>query len=209
MRRVLARAMMTLAARSLGNHRADWALAMQADFGSAAEDGKPLTFATGCLAAAWREMPTHAEGRFALANHVMAVGIIVPMAALLITGMLLGFPYLSPNNVGVHGLLAGGGGADPRFTEAHLAAVPSLVVLVLMLGVGHLLIAWAMLERDWARVTFMGKLNAAIAAALVVITAVLFLEDSRALLQAAALAVELMAVAALARWHDRLVRDNA
>lgn len=204
MKAVVARIVMTLATRCFGDRRREWALAMEAEFGAATDDGKPLAFAMGCLAAAWREMPTHAEGRFTLANHAVAIGLIVPMAALLITGVLLGFPYLSPDHVGVHGLLAGSGGPEPSFNEGNRAAVPSLAALVVLLGVGHLLIAWTMLERDWARVIVMGELNAAVAATLVTFTAVLFLDDTRALLQAAALAVELTAVSVLARWHGRL-----
>lgn len=201
---VAARAVMALASRCFGDRRREWALAMEVELEAAAEDGRALDFAIGCLAAAWREMPTHAEGRFALANHAVAVGLILPMAALLITGVLLGFPYLSPDHVGVHGLLAGSGDREPLFNEAHLAAVPSLAVLVFLLGVGHLLIAWAMLDRDWTRVVLLGQLSAAVTATLVAVTAVLFLEDARALLQAAALAVELTAISALARWHHRL-----
>lgn len=181
---VAARLVMTLATRCFGDRRREWALAMAAEFEAAAEDGKPLSFAIGCLAAAWREMPTHAEGRFALASHALAVGLFVPMAALLITGVLLGFPYLSPDQVGVHGLLAASGGPEPSFNEGNRAAVPSLAALVFLLGVGHLLIAWAMLDRDWARVMVMGKLNAAVAATLVGFMAVLFLDDTRALVQA-------------------------
>ena len=205
MKTVAARAVMALASHCFGDHRRDWARAMEVEFEAAAGDGKPLAFAIGCLTAAWREMPTHAEGRFALANHALAVGLIVPMAALLITGVLLGFPYLSPDDVGVHGLLARGGAEEPSFNEGNRAAVPSLAALVFLLGVGHLLIAWAMLDRDWTRVTIMGKLSAALAATLVGFMAVLFLDDTRALLQAAALAVELTAVSTLARWHHRLL----
>lgn len=199
-----ARALMTLARCCFGEHRRDWAQAMEVEFNTAAEDGNSLRFAIGCLIAAWREMPTHAEGRFVLADHALAVGLIVPMAALLITGVLLGFPFLSPDHVGVHGLLVGSGGPEPSLNEGNRAAVPSLATLVFLLGVGHLLMAWVMLDRDWARVIVMAKLNAATAATLVGFMAVLFLDDTRALVQAAALAVELTAIWGLARWHHHL-----
>lgn len=201
---VPARAVMTLASCCFGDHRQDWALAMEVEFEAAAKDGKSLGFAIGCLIAAWREMPNHAEGRFALANHALAVGVIVPMAALLITGVLLGFPYLSPDHIGVHGLLAGSGGPEPSINDGNRAAVPSLAALVLLLGIGHLLIAWVMLDRDWARVNVIARVNAAVAATLVGFVAVLFLDDTRALVQAAVLAVELAAISVLARWHRRL-----
>ena len=194
MTRFVATAVMALAVRCLGDHRREWAFAMEAEFEAAAEDGRPLAFAIGCLAAAWRGMPTHAEGRFVLASHALAIGLLVPMAALLLMGVLFGFPHLP----------AIGGGPEPIFTDAHWSAVPSLAGLVLLLGVGRLLLAWALLDRDWARVAVIGRLNAAVAATLVTFAGVLFLDDTRALLQAAALAVELIIVATMACWHDRL-----
>lgn len=199
-----ARAVMALAVHGLGSRRRDWALAMQVEFEAAVEDGKPFSFAVGCLVAAGREMPAHEEGRFALANHALAIGLLVPMAALLLTGVLLGFPYLSPGHVGVYSFLAGNGRQEPAFNDAYWAVSPSLAFLVVLLGVGHLLIAWVMLNRDWARVVVMGNLTAAVAATLFTFMGVLFLGDLRALLQAVALAVELTAVLALARWHDQL-----
>lgn len=201
---VVARAVMTLASCCFGDHRRDWALAMEAEFEAAAEDGKPLGFAIGCLITALREMPTHAEGRFALANHALALGLIVPMASMLITGVMIGFPYLSPNHFGVYGLVAGSHVQEPLFHDGNRAAVPSLAALVFLLGVGHFLIAWVLLDRDWTRVFMMAKLNAAMAVTLVSLMGVLFLDDTRALVQAAALAVELTAVSMLARWHHRL-----
>jgi len=202
----VARATMAVAIRCLGDHHRHWALAMAAEYEVAADDGRPLRFAAGCLAVALHEMPAHEEGRFTLASYAFTLGLLIPMAALLITGVLLGFPYLSPGHAGVYGLLMGSGGREVPFTDAYWAAVPSLALLVLLLGVGHLLIAWVLLERDWARVIVIGKFNAAVAVTLVAFTGVLFLGDVRALLQAAALAVELTAVSGLAWWHDRLSR---
>ena len=55
---------------------------MQGEFDAAIADGRPLTFAVGCLIAAWREMPTQAQGRFVLANYALALGLLVPTAGL-------------------------------------------------------------------------------------------------------------------------------
>ena len=195
--------LMVLATRCLGDRRREWALAMEAEFEAAVEDGRPLAFAVGCLAASLREMPARAEGRYALASHAVAVCLIVPMAALLLLGVCVGFPYLSPGQAGLYGLLSGGG-PELAPNDAHWSAVPSLAGLVLLLGVGHLPLAWFLLDRDWGRVAVMGRLNAAVAATLVCFMAVLFLDDLRALVQAAALAAELAIVAGLARWHERL-----
>lgn len=199
----VARAVMAMTVRCLGHRRREWALAMEVEFEVAASEGRPLGFALGCLAAAWREMPAHEEGRLTIAGHVLAVGLIVPAAGLLISGVLTGFPFLPPGPASVHGLLTDGG-REISFNDAYWSAMPALAVSVLLLGIGHLLLAWAMLERDWARVIVVGKLNAALATTLVIFTSVLFLDGTRALLQAAVLAVELTAVSALARWHDQL-----
>ena len=199
----IARAMIAVAVRCLGNRRREWALAMQVEFEVATSEGRPLGFALGCLTAAWREMPAYEEGRLTVAGHVLAIGLIVPVAGLLISGVLTGFPFLPPGPASVHGLLTGGGREIP-FTDAYWSAMPALAASVFLLGMGHLLLAWAMLDRDWARVVVVGKLTAALATTLVIFTSVLFLDGTRALLQAAVLAVELIAVSALARWHDQL-----
>src|SRR5439155_14596231 len=78
----VSRALVALAARSLGPSRRVWAEAMEVELYTAIEDGRPLVFATGCLLAAWRELPAHPEGRLTLARHALAIGLIVPVAGL-------------------------------------------------------------------------------------------------------------------------------
>ena len=73
-----------------------------------------------------------------------------------------------------------------------------------MLAGSGLRIAWLVLERDWARVAAVGTLTAAATVALVIFTTVVFDQYASALIQAATLAVQLSAIAALARWHARL-----
>ncbi len=84
------------------------------------------------------------------------------------------------------------------------AAIPSLALLLLLLGLGHLRIAWAMLERDWAGVTRLAALTLAAAATLIIFMNVLFLNGTQALLQAAVLVIEVATVWRVARWHARL-----
>ena len=202
----LARAVMALAACCLGSHRREWALAMQVEFEAALQDGTPLDFALGCLFGAWRDMPGHEEGRFVLASYALAVLLVIPMASLLILGALLGFPYLYPWHAGLDGLLVADGALEFLITDGNRGAVPALALIVLVLGLGHLRIAWLMLERDWERVAAIARVSAAATATLVTFTAVLFLDDARALMQAAVLAAELAVIAALARWHAQLSR---
>ena len=201
---VVARALMALTERCLGDHRRAWALAMRAEFEVAAEEQKPLTFAMGCLLAALREMPTQEEGRFVLANYALVLCLMIPMAALQIGCAALGFPYLFVGQGGLRGAIAAGSTQEMLLGSTYQAAVPSFSLLLLLLGIGHLRIAWAMLERDWSRVISMGALTLAATATLVIFMTALFLDATQPMLQAAVLAIELAAVSVVTRWHAQL-----
>lgn len=204
MKEAAARAMMALAASCLGESRREWSAAMQAEFESAVTDEDRLSFAMGCLAAAWRGMPACREGRFVLTNYALAIGLMIPMAAVQIGCALLGFPYLFPGKDGLAGAVLEGGEQEALLRGLYQAAVPPLAMLLLLLGVGHLLIAWAMLDRAWNRVARLGALLLAAATTLLIFMTVFFLDSSQALLQTAALAIELAAIAMIARWHGQL-----
>jgi len=184
----VARALMALAVHMLGEHQRDWALA----------------FAIGCLITACRELPRHEGGRFAVASHIFALGIIVPVAALTVTSLLTGFPSSYLGHIGVHDLLEVRGGAGPLLNEGNSFAIPALALLVSVLAMLHLRIAWLALERDWTRLAAVGALSAAVTAALLICSAVIFADFVAPLAQVAVLAVELTAAAALARWHAQL-----
>jgi hypothetical protein len=203
MRTAVARAMMTLAARSLGESRQDWALAMRAEFGAATEHRRPLAFAAGCLMAAWRQMPAQAQGRFVLANYALALGMLIPMAGVQFA-CAAGSSYLFAGQAGLYAVLTPGGAQNPYLADAHRSAIPASLALWLILGIGHLRLAWAVLERDWPRVKSAAALTMAASATLVLFTALLFLDDVSVLLQAILLAVELSLIYAAARWHGRL-----
>ncbi|KRC79031.1 hypothetical protein [Sphingomonas sp. Root241] len=200
----VSRAVMALAVCCLGESRREWALAMQVEFETAVAEGKPLLFAMGCLAAAWREMLTREEGRFALTNYALVLGLMIPMAALQIGCALLGLPYLYPGGNGLSGALLEGGAHEPVLRSVYQAAIPSLALLQLLIGLGHLRLAWVMLERDWAGVTRLATLTLAAAATLVLFMGVLFLNGTQALLQGAVLVIELATVWKVARWHAHL-----
>jgi hypothetical protein len=187
------RAIMALAVHMLGGGRREWGLAMQAEFEAAREDGEALRFAAGCLVAACGELPRHEEGRFALASHALALAVIVPVAALMVASVLIGFPgsYF-------------GGGQEAPLNDGNRSAVFPLVMLVLGLAVLKLRIAWLALDRDWARLMGVGALSAAGTATLVIFSAVAFADPGAALAQAGAVTVELTALSALARWHGGL-----
>lgn len=197
-----ARALLTLAACCLGESRREWALAMQREFHSAVEDGRPLGFAIGCLIAAWREMPSQAQGRFTLANHALALGLLLPMAVLQLK-CVAGLPYLSLGEPGLYAMLAAGSPQEVVLGHAYHSAIPALLTLWLLLGAGHLRLAWLLLERDWAGAAKTAALTVAASATLLIFTVVLFLDDTAAGAQAMLLAIELGAIYALAQWHAR------
>jgi uncharacterized membrane protein len=181
---------------------------MQTEFEAAREDGKPLSFALGCLMAAWRELPAHDEGRFMIASHVFAFVLLIPTAALLASSIVTDFPHSYLGQVEALGLPGVVGEQQPLLNEANRSAVPSLAILLAGLAAAHLRIAWLVLERDWPRVAALGILLAAATVTLIIFTAVVFAHYAFPLTLAAALAIELTGISALARWHARSVSGS-
>ena len=198
------RALMAVAAACMGESRRDWAAAMQAEFEAAAEDGAALSFAAGCLLSAARGMVTREEGHFILTNYALVLCLMIPMAAVQIGCALLGMPYLYPASGKLPVTLMSSAGYEALMHPVYLNGVPSFMLLMLVLGGGHLRLAWAMLDRDWARVMRVATAMFAAAATLVLVMSVFFLDSSRALVQAAILAIELATIAVVARWHAQL-----
>lgn len=204
----IARAMMIMAVRSLGYSRREWALAMQAEFDVAAEEGDALSFAFGCLLGAWREVLAHEEGRFALASYLLAIGGILPLGGLLITSVASGYSYLAPVEVGAGNFWGSGRPVFP-VTYANQSGLLLLAMLTFALGLGHVYMAWAILDRDWTRVAVAGRIGAAVMVTIVTFTGVLLLYDTCALPQVVAISLELSSIWLLARWHDYLPDDDS
>lgn len=202
----LARAVMTVTVACLGDRRRDWAQAMRAELEFATVEGKPLVFATGCLIGALSEMPRHAEGRFALTSHAVALGLL-PIAALMIVGTTAGFPFLSSGHAGITGWLAGTGATEQLMTPWNRGFAPALMLLIWGLIAGHALMPWFVLERDWARVGMLASANTAATITLLLLVGVLFLDLAFTLLPIVALAIELGAVWLLHRWQSDLFLD--
>jgi hypothetical protein len=202
----ISRAVMALAICCLGESRRPWALAMQAEFDEALADGKPFAFAIGCLLAGWREMPGHAEGRFVLSTYTLALGVLLPMAVAQ-TALALGFSSVLFGGERFDPVLLVGLGHNPLPADIQLGAAPSLLALWLLLGIGHVWLAWVLVEQDWARMIRAGALIGATMATLFIVMGVLLLDLTFVGLQAAALALELAALVAVARRHERLFPD--
>lgn len=204
MTRTLARAIMALATCCLDDGRRDWAAAMRFEFEEAETDGHPLSFALGCLMAAARELLTRQEGRFTLTSYALALGVMLPMAALQFGCALFGLPYLFPGSGGLPTALLEGRAHEGLIRGVYQAAVPSLALLLFLLGLAHVRIAWAMLERDWGGVRRLGMQALAATVTLILFMAALFLNGRQALLQGGVLTIELATVALVARWHADL-----
>lgn len=204
MKATLARCTMAIAVRCLGsNHRQHWGSAMAAEFEIAVDAEEALSFAIGCLSTALGDMPKHEEGRFALASHILALGVMLPIAALLVSSVPRGFAFLAPSTESA-AVLLGSGYPSFGINEANQVGLPLMALLTLALGFGHLALAWAILERDWKRVTAIGSMGAAVVVTLLVFSSILFFGDGCAIPQAAIIALELVAVWALVGWHAGL-----
>jgi len=200
MKASLARALMTLALASMEERRRPWGLAMQAELEVAIEVGGALRFALGCLVATVVRLPVHAEGRFTLTAHILALGLMVPLAALQIGCAVLDFPFFVPD-AGVIDLIAQ---QNPLTVSAYRMVVPSVIGLLLVLGIGHLRMAWLILERDWPRVVKTASLTLAATLTVLPVMVLLSLDLTQLLLQTSILIVELFMLSAMARWHGEL-----
>lgn len=194
---------MALTAVCLGRSRREWSLAMAAELQAIGSAHHRLSFAVGCLLAAWRQLPFHKEGRFLLASYLLAIGLLLPTASL----QFMSVAALIDPVFGTADLIAvaGPSGAQKLFlAHAYPSALSVLLALRLLLGVGHLRLAWFLLERDWSRIADIAALTVAASATLLIFTGVLFLDDIGVALQAGVLSVELAAIYAYARWHSRI-----
>ena len=196
----LSRALMTLAVRAFGEHRRGWAAAMQVEFEVASKDGQALPFAFGCLLSACRELPEHEEGRFTIACHLLVLVAVVPASALLTSSILAGFPEAY---FGIGAVLPATE-PNPFINEGNRFALPALALLVLLIAALKLWIGWLALDRDWVRLRAAAALTAAATVTLVLLSGLVFFDAVAGLAQVALLAVELTAMAGLARWHSRL-----
>lgn len=190
MTRSLSRAILAIATACMNEDRQAWSRAMNAEYHAAAAEGQELSFAIGCLVAAWRELLTSAQGRFLLTNYAVALGIMVPMAAIEIGCAIFGLPYLYPDQRGLPGALLVGGSQEALLRHTYLSAIPALALLQLVAGAGHLRLAWSLLDRDWAGALRWSTLTLAGMFTLVIFMGVFFLDSRQALMQGCVVVIE-------------------
>ncbi len=206
MRTSLSHAIMAVATACMGEDRRPWAQAMNAEYHAAAAEGQALSFAAGCLVAAWREMLGSAKGRFVLTSYAVALGIMVPMAAIEIGCAIFGLPYLYPDQRGLSGALLVGGSHAALLRPTYLSAIPALALIQFVAGTGHLRLAWSLLECDWAGALCCALWTLAGMATLIVFMGVFFLDSRQALIQSGVVGIELAILLAIMRRHAELHR---
>lgn len=204
MKVAVSRALLALASRALGSDRRTWAMAMEAEFEAAVEDRRPFLFALGCLFAAWREIGKHSEGRLIVATYALALGVLIPMAAMQFR-QAVGF--LSSADGPPFGNPSASDGPNLYLIWSQNSAIPVLLITWLLLGMAHLFLAWMLVEGDWPRIVKCGTLIGAAMITLSLFMGVLMLDLSSLRAQVAELAIEFVAVVSISRWHARVLAD--
>ena len=200
---LVARGVMKLAIAGMGTHRCDWAEAMRAEFAVAVQAREGLSFAFGCLLAAWRELPTHREGRLALSRYTFALGLMLPAAAIMLAGLWLGYPWVEPPYAqGIASFAKMPTGLATATWAGNAFAVTGLATLLLARAAGLIVAAWFVVEADWERAGAIQRAGAAATITLTLFSAVAFADLTCVVLPVLALGAELASIAWLRRWHE-------
>ena len=149
------------------------------------------------------------DGRFAPASYALAVGLILPLASVLAVGAIVGFPYLDFAQDNVVGILAIDGAPTTLLNDGNRAAATSLSMVVFLLAGTSVLIAWAILDRNWVRVAAVERLTVAATLTLLVFVGLLGFDETRMVLPILGFVAQHVVVLMLMRWHWRLDRDTA
>lgn len=203
-----ARGVLALAIHSLRPCRPDWAGAIRAEFDEAAANGRATSFALGCLVAAWRDLPFHGEGRLRLTSLAVAIGLIVPIAALNVLCALPGFSFMATGHDRFYLMLANGNAEQQELAAAYRAAVPMMTAGMVTLAALHFRIAWAVSRRRFDQLLLLWPAAGLVAGGLLAFALWLFPTGwGVAFTVFAALAVELISVPALVWWRRKLAVD--
>ncbi len=200
---VLSRAIMALAIACIGEDRREWAAAMTAEHEIAASDGQGLSFAAGCLFAAGRALVASAHGRFLLTSYAVALGVMLPVAALQIACAVFGLSYLYPGHHGLSGALIEGM-STVWMRGFYQSAGPVLALLQLAIGIAHLKLAWGLLERDWAAAIRWAVRTLAISTTLVLFMGALFIDVRQASIMGVVVLFEFAMLLIVSSWHADL-----
>lgn len=206
MKSSLSRAILALAMAWMGDDRRDWAAAMTAEFEVAADDGRAMSFAAGCLFAAARQLVASAPGRFVMTSYVVALGIMLPMAALQIACAVFGLTYLYPGHHGLSGAMIEGM-STVWMRGFYQSAGPMLAMLQLVIGIAHLRLAWLLLEREWAAATRWSVWTLAVSTTLILFMGALFIDVRQAAIMGGVVVLEFAILLTLSSRHADLGRS--
>ncbi|MDQ1228807.1 hypothetical protein [Sphingomonas sp. SORGH_AS_0879] len=198
-----ARAVMAVALPLMRQDDRCWAHAMGAEFEEAERDGQGLRFAMGCLGVAARRLTGSGRGWHFLTRHGVALAIILPFALFHLGCALRGLRYWLAGGDPYVAALSAGDAGQRLIAVAYRTWSPWIALLLVVLGTLHIVIAWRIACCQWR-----GARHAMIAAILVVAglllcIAVVHPTPGGMVLQAVALAVELLSVPILAAWQAR------
>jgi hypothetical protein len=143
------------------------------------------------------------EGRAAIANYALALGLLIPMAVLQFE-RAIAVSSIFHGGASSFDLVRLGAGQNPYLADSQISAVPVLLILWLLLGLAHLCLAWVVVDGDWPRVVKFGAVIGAATVTLSLFMGVLMLDLSPLAPHITALAIELAAIVAAAQWHARL-----
>lgn len=203
---MLANALLRLTLRLADPRRREWVAAMAAECDAIGLEHGPraaLHFAWGCFAGALKSLPAHETGRLCLARYILALGVLVPMGVLLLASLAQGSAYWLADAAGAGNVLGSGRLASPLH-EGNVSGWLLMGGLTLVLGLGHFVLAWGVLGRQWQRVATLTRLGLSMTATSLIFTGVLFLGDFCAVPQALALAAEAACVGLLLPWQRRI-----
>ncbi|MEN3972994.1 hypothetical protein WJS89_09980 [Sphingomicrobium sp. XHP0235] len=176
----------------------DWALAMCCEYEEVRRTGGGVDFLAGCLLAIAGRLLRHAEGRHALARHMVVLGMILPVAIFQFGCALSGILLMRNGTDAYHaGLAHQGLGQAARL---YLESAPIMTLLLLILALAHAATGWLLLDRNWRGVAVTGTVTALVTVALVANIAAISAETSGMTLHGALLGVEIVVLAALYLW---------
>ncbi len=199
----LSGAIMAIATACMGDDRREWAAAMTAEYHVAAAEGQALSFAAGCMMAAGRGLVTSAHGRFLLTNYALALGIMLPMAALQIGCAVFGLPYLYPGHHGLSGALIEGMSSG-WMHGFYQSAGSVLALLQLVIGIAHLRLAWVLLDRNWENALRWAARTMAISSTLTLFMCALFIDVGQAAIMGGITGLEFAILLIVSGWHADL-----
>jgi hypothetical protein len=144
--KALSSALIRLAA--YGAQDARWGQAMLAEFHVAADDGRGMSFAFGCLWGTLIALPFHPNGRFLLGKLAL-LGVVASMMAFELSSAWRGAYLLLSGRDHYYAHLIAADDAQSAQADTYLIAAPFFTTVLAMLGACHLRLTWLVSRHAW------------------------------------------------------------